>query len=430
MTKNKWKKALSLIPSGNSLISKNPNFILPNLWPTYFKRATGFNVWDMNNQKYIDMFFGVGTNILGYKNKFVDKKVIDCINKSNMSSLNCFEEVELAEKLTSIHPYMNMAKFARTGAEANSIAIRIARATTGKDNIAICGYHGWSDWYLAANLKGNSNLNNHLLRGLSVDGIPKQLKKTIYTFEYNNFLEFKKIINNTKLAAVIMEVSRTFLPNTNFLKKIREECTKNNIVLIFDECTSGFRQSYGGLHKIYKIYPDMAMFGKALGNGYAITSIIGKREVMENAKKTFISSTFWTERLGFVAGLATLKIMKKTQSWKIITNIGKKIKKEWLKCSFKTNVEIKISGLDALPAFSFTNDRNNILITFFCQEMLKKGFLVSNVVFVSIVHNDKILSRYFENCHKIFKLISENSIKDIEKKLSSVTRKSSFSRLN
>jgi glutamate-1-semialdehyde 2,1-aminomutase len=430
MKKNNWKKALKLIPSGNSLISKNPNFILPDLWPTYFSRAAGFNVWDLHNQKYTDMFFGVGTNILGYQNKLVDKKIIDCINKSNMSSLNCYEEVELAEKLTSIHPHMNMARFARTGAEANSIAIRIARAATGKDNIAVCGYHGWSDWYLAANLKSKSNLNNHLLKGLSIDGIPNQLKNTVYSFEYNNYEGLKKIISNTKLAAVIMEVSRTFVPNSNFLKKIRKECTKNNIILIFDECTSGFRQSFGGLHKLYKVYPDIAMFGKALGNGYAITSVIGRREVMENAKKTFISSTFWTERIGFVAGLATLKIMEKNQSWKIITNIGKKIKKGWVKYSLQTNVKIKLTGLDALPAFSFTNDKNNILITYFCQEMLKKGFIVSNVVFVSIVHNDKVLSKYFECCYDIFKIIGAHSIDEIRKKLSGRPRNSSFSRLN
>ena len=220
------------------------------------------------------------------------------------------------------------------------------------------------------------------------------------------------------------------LLNNFFLQEIRKLCSNKNIVLIFDECTSGFRQNFGGLHKLYNVYPDMSMFGKALGNGYAITAILGKREIMENAKNSFISSTFWTERLGYVAGLSTLELMKKTKSWKTISSIGNKIKEKWQQLSNFNNIKIEITGLPALPAFSFSSDKNNILMTFFCQEMLKKGFLASNVVFVSVVHDEKILNEYFDNCDEIFFKIGSSSINKIKSELLSDVRLSSFSRLN
>ena len=183
-----------------------------------------------------------------------------------MSTLNCPEEVELCERLLALHPWADMARLARTGGEASAMCVRIARAASGKEKIAFCGYHGWHDWYLSSNLKNKNNLKSHLMGGLEANGVPKSLKNTAFPFQYNRFDELEKIVKNHDIGTIKMEVSRNFKPENNFLKKIRDLCNKKNIVLIFDECSSGFRQTNGGLHKIYNVEPDIAWFGKAMGN--------------------------------------------------------------------------------------------------------------------------------------------------------------------
>ena len=202
----------------------------------YFSKAKGCSVWDLDGRELIDMStMGIGTNLLGYGNEEVDEAVRRTINLGNMSTLNCPEEVFLAEKLIEIHPWAEMARFARSGGEANAIAIRIARASSGKDKIAICGYHGWHDWYLATNLQNNSNLSEHILPGLDPIGVPKNLSGTTFPFQFNNFQQLLKIVDNNDLAAIKMEVERSNPPENNFLQKVRDLCDKKNIILIFDE---------------------------------------------------------------------------------------------------------------------------------------------------------------------------------------------------
>ena len=387
-----WIRAKNIIPGGNMLLSKKPDIFLPNKWPPYYNKAKGCEIWDIDGKKYFDMStMGVGTNILGYCNNEIDKSVISAIKKSNMSSLNCREELDLAEKLIELHNWADMVKFARTGGEANAIAVRIARAASKNHKIAICGYHGWHDWYLSANLKNKKNLNQHLLSGLKINGVPKSLKGSVFTFQYNDLEGLKKLVRKEKIGIIKMEVIRNFKPKKNFLKKIRELCTKENIILIFDECTTGFRETLGGLHMKYKIYPDMAIFGKALGNGYAITAVIGKEKIMRHAEETFISSTFWTERIGPSAAIKTLNIMKKEKSWDKITKTGKYIISNWKKISKKHKIPIDISGIPSLSTFTFRSKNNLKYRKLITQEMLKKGFLASNTIYVSTAHKKKLL---------------------------------------
>jgi glutamate-1-semialdehyde 2,1-aminomutase len=275
-----WRKAKKIIPGGNMLVSKRPELFLPGRWPVYYKKAKGCKVWDIDDNCYFDFsFMGVGTNILGYSNNFINDHVNSAIEKSNVSSLNCVEEVKLAEKLIKLHPWSDMIKFARTGGEANSIAVRIARAASGKDKIAFCGYHGWHDWYLSANLSNSKNLNKQLFSNLSINGVPKSLKNTAFPFEFNDFKKLVEITKKHDIGVIKMEVFRNVKPKNDFLKKIRNLATKKNIILIFDECTSGFRENFGGLHLKYGVAPDIAIFGKALGNGHAITAVLGKKEI-------------------------------------------------------------------------------------------------------------------------------------------------------
>tara|TARA_B100001063_G_scaffold233204_1_gene249167 strand:+ start:4021 stop:6063 length:2043 start_codon:yes stop_codon:yes gene_type:complete len=403
-----WTKAKKIIPGGTSLFTKNPDLHLPQKWPAYYSKAKNMTIWDLENNKYSDCFLmGVGTNSLGYANKFIDNKVKKEIDKSNMSSLNSIHEIIIAEKLIELHKWPEMARFTRSGGEANSLAIRIARAYTGKDNIAVCGYHGWHDWYLSSNLNNENSLDVHLLKNLRVEGVPKSLKGTTHTFEYNNFEKLKKIVNEKNIGIIKMEVERNEKPKNNFLKKVRKLATSKNIVLIFDECTSGFRETYGGLHLKYKVNPDIVILGKALGNGYAINAVLGKKEIMQSCQKTFISSTFWTEKIGYVAASETLNQMKKLKSWNKISSYGKSIKNFWGEISKSQSVKIKIKGIDALPIFYFDSKYHNHYKTLVSQEMLKENIIASNVIYASIFHKEENMKRYYNTLNKTFKKIND-----------------------
>jgi glutamate-1-semialdehyde 2,1-aminomutase len=403
-----WKRAKQVIPGGNMLLSKRAEMFLPEQWPAYFSKAKGCKVWDLDGNEYTDMFImGIGTNILGYGNQEVDDAVRKTIDSGNMSTFNCPEEVYLAEKLIELHPWAHMARLARSGGEANAIAIRIARAATGKDNVAICGYHGWHDWYLSANLGDDKNLAGHLLPGLAPSGVPQNLRGTVFPFNYNNYAELEALVIAHDIGVIKMEVVRNMGPEDNFLHKVRRLATDRGIVLIFDECTSGFRETFGGLHKKYGVEPDMAMFGKALGNGYGITATIGKREVMEAAQTTFISSTFWTERIGPTAALKTLEVMERVKSWDTITQTGLNIRDGWQKLADKHGIKIDHWGLPALTGFTFQSPNALAYKTLITQEMMAKGYLAGNSVYVCTEHTPEVVKGFLEALDPLFGLIKE-----------------------
>lgn len=402
-----YKKAKTLIPGGTMLLSKRPEMFLPEQWPSYFSKAKGISVWDLDGKELLDMsIMGIGTNTLGYGNDEVDAAVMETVKSGNMSTLSCPEEVHLAEKLIEINPWADMVRFARSGGEANSIAIRIARAASGRDKVAICGYHGWHDWYLSANHNGGDDLSSHLLAGLSPKGVPKNLKDTVYPFNYNNYAELLSIVENNEIGVIKMEVVRNFGPEDDFLQKVRDLATAKGIVLIFDECTSGFRETFGGIYQKYGVEPDMAMYGKTIGNGYALTAVVGTRAVMEAAQTTFISSTFWTERIGPTAALATLKVMERVKSWETITEMGNKMRTGWKKLADAHQLSITISGIPALSTYSFNSSDALAYKTLIAQEMLKKGFLASTSFYASTAHNDDNLDLYFNALETIYQQIS------------------------
>lgn len=403
-----WKRAKQIIPGGNMLLSKRAEMFLPDQWPAYFSKAKGCKVWDLDGNEYIDMcIMGIGTNILGYGHPEVDAAVQQTIAAGNMSTFNCPEEVYLVEKLIELHPWAHMARLARSGGEANAVAIRIARAATGKDNVAICGYHGWHDWYLSANLGDDRSLAGHLLPGLEPNGVPQSLRGTVFPFNYNNYSELEALVSAHDIGVIKMEVVRNMGPENDFLHKVRKLATQHGIVLIFDECTSGFRETFGGLHKKYGVEPDMAMFGKALGNGYGITATIGKREIMEAAQNTFISSTFWTERIGPTAALATLEVMEKIKSWEAVTQTGLHIRQGWQRLAEKHGLKINHWGLAALTGFTFQSENALAYKTLITQEMLARGYLAGNSVYVCIDHTPEVVAGFFESLDPIFELIKQ-----------------------
>jgi glutamate-1-semialdehyde aminotransferase len=428
-----YKRAKKVIPGGTMLLSKRPEMFLPDNWPSYFSKSKGCLVWDLDGTQYTDMsIMGIGTNTLGYGNDEVDAAVIQTVSNGNMSTLNCPEEVWLAEEMIRMNPWADMVRFARSGGEANAIAIRIARAASGKDKVAICGYHGWHDWYLSTNHNHGNDLSAHLLSGLDPSGVPISLKNTVFPFHYNNIEELENLLNIHQIGVIKMEVVRNFGPEDNFLQKVRELATKNNIVLVFDECTSGFRETYGGIYKKYGVEPDMAMFGKTIGNGYALTAVVGKRAVMEAAQKTFISSTFWTERIGPTAALKTLEVMRRIKSWEIITENGLIMQRGWQKLADSHQLNISISGIPSLSTYSFAGENSLIYKTYLTQEMLKMGFLASTNFYASVAHEEGHFASYFNALDKVYHVISEceKGQKNIDKLLEGPVCHAGFKRIN
>ena len=428
-----WRRAKSIIPGGNMLLSKRPEMFAPELWPAYFSKAKGCRIWDLDNREFTDMsLMGVGTNILGYGHDEVDEAVKVVIQNGNLSTLNCPEEVELSSELLSLHSWADMVRLARTGGEANAIAIRIARAAAGKEKVAICGYHGWHDWYLSANLADDKNLDGHLLAGLTPNGVPRELKGSVIPFSYNAIDELEKLISTNDIGVIKMEVSRNFQPKDNFLQKVRAIASKNNIILIFDECSSGFRQSFGGLHKVYDVEPDICIFGKALGNGYAITAVIGRKEIMDIAQSTFISSTFWTERIGPTAAIKTLEVMNSLKSWEIITEVGKEISKGWQNLAQKYQLDISITGIPSMASFTINSANWIKYKTYIVQEMLKENILATNTIYVSVAHRKSDIKHYFAVLDKIMNVIAlcENDDFKIDHVIDGPLCHSGFQRLN
>lgn len=428
-----WNKAKKIIPGGTQLLSKRPEMFLPEHWPCYFQKAKGCEVWDLDGNKYIDMYsMGIGSCVLGYADPDVNKSVKKVIDQGNMCTLNSPEEVELAELMLKLHPWAQKVRYARTGGEAIAMAVRIARAHTGKDGVAFCGYHGWHDWYLTANLADNKNLDGHLIPGLEPKGVPRALKGTALPFCYNNIEELEEIVaKNKNIGVIVLEPIRYKEPKNNFLQKVRKIADKINAVLIFDEISSGFRFNIGGAHLKYKVYPDIAVYAKAISNGYPMAAVIGKKNVMESSQDTFISSTYWTERIGPVAAIATIKKMLKNKVPQKLGKTGLYLMKNIRKIVKKHNIKMEITGLPALMHFSFKYGERNLAIqTFFTQEMLKRGIIASAGIYVCYVFKKEHIKKYLKGADEVFGILSQ-AIKEnkVEKLLKGPVAHSGFKRL-
>jgi glutamate-1-semialdehyde 2,1-aminomutase len=414
-----YERAKKIIPGGTQLLSKRPEMFLPGLWPSYYSKAKGCEVWDLDGNRFYDFAqMGVGSCVLGYADEDINSAVVQAINNGSMCTLNCFEEVELAEKLIDLHPWAGMARFARTGGEACAIAVRIGRASSKKEKIAFCGYSGWHDWYLSANLGDSSNLDGQLLPGLQPLGVPRGLKDTMLPFNYNKLNELEDIIakHGDHIGVIIMEPQRAVPPNPGFLEGVRKLATKIGAVLIFDEVTSGFRMNLGGIHLVFGVEPDIAVFGKSLGNGFPISTVIGRKNVMESAMDTFISSTFWTERIGFVAALATLEKMEKHQVQASLVRFGEMINKGREASAQKHGLKIKITGIPPLTHMDFQAENPMEIQTFYTQEMLARGYLLGASVYATYAYSDQIIAQFLADSDIVFaqirKLVDAGDVKN------------------
>ena len=403
-----YEKARKLIPGGTQLLSKRPEMFAPGQWPPYYVKAQGAEITDLDGNILIDMSIcGVGATVLGYADADVDGAVKAAIDAGSMATLNCPEEVDLAALLVELHPWADMARFSRSGGEAMAIAVRIARAHTTRQVIAFCGYHGWHDWYLSANLADDSTLDGHLLAGLEPQGVPRGLKGLMQPFHYNDAEGLKKIAaeHGANLAAIVMEPVRN-APAPGFLAAVRQIADETGAVLIFDEITAGFRVNTGGIHLTLGVEPDLAVFAKALGNGYPISAIIGREAVMSAAQDTFISSTAWTERIGSTAALASVRKHRTVGAPAHLIRRGEQVMAGWSDAAKGAGLEIEISGIPPLAHFAFKVPDPRKVRTLFTQLMLDRGYLAKDAFYAMYAHTDAHIDGFNAACSEAFEIIA------------------------
>jgi glutamate-1-semialdehyde 2,1-aminomutase len=428
-----WRRATRAIPGGNGLLSKRPDRYAPDLWPTYYARAEGIRVWDLDGNEYVDMAqMGIGAAILGYANPEVGEAVARAARDGVCATLNCPEEVYLAERLLELNPGMGGVRFARTGGEAMAVAIRIARAAAGRSKVAFSGYHGWSDWYLAANLGEANALGNHLLPGLSTRGVPEGLRGTAVPFLYNDVADFERVMaEHPDVGVVCIEGARYDFPAADFLAAITARARERDMVVVTDEITSGWRMTDGGVYKLNGFDPDVVVYAKAMGGGFAIAAVVGKDRVMDAAQETFISSTMWTERVGFAAALATIGVLTRDRTWERLAAVGDHIGRGWERLGARRGLSLTVTDFKPLITFKLGyGEQNNALITLFVQEMLAKGYLAASSIYVSAAHDEAAADAYLEAADQAFATLASAVDKgDAAARLKTRPRSDAFSRL-
>lgn len=387
---------------------------MPENWPAYYSRAKGARVWDLDDNMYYDMSYnGIATCLLGAADPDVEEAVIAAVRAGSMSTLNPPEEVELAELLCELHPWAQMVRYARCGGESMAIAVRIARAHTGRDRVAFCGYHGWHDWYLAANLAEDHALDGHLLPGLAPSGVPRGLMGTALPFRYNHLEDLEAIVakRGDELAAVVMEPIRNLEPVPGFLEGVRQICNRIGAVLVIDEVSVGWRLITGGAHLVYGLEPDIAVFAKAISNGYPMAAIIGRRDVMQSAQSTFISSTYWTERIGPAAALATIAKHRRCNVPQHLQRIGMMVRDGWRIAAERTGLPTHIGGLVLMSSFAIQHPLAQAASTLFTQIMLHKGYLATKAFNTTLAHDDQIIEEYLQATEGAFEIMARTLVK-------------------
>ena len=369
-----WKETLQYIPDGVQTLSKMPSKHINGIYPKYIDRAKGAYVWS-GDKKYVDYPLALGPIVLGHANDEVNSAIIDQLQRGVVYSLPNQKETELAKKICDIIPSAEMVRFVKTGSEATSAAVRIARAYTGRNKILCCGYHGWHDWYAVVNNK--------------TDGIPKNISNLIAKFEYNNLEDLEKKLGSKKscrVAAVIMEPYVLVEPNQGYLQSVKQLCEEYGALLIFDEVVTAFRTKKWSAQAYYKVIPDLTTIGKAMANGLPMGCVCGKREVMKVLQgDCFISSTFGGELASISAALATINYIEKYNVIDHIWQMGERLINGFrnITDSMGLSDKVKLIGLPPRTYFVFPTVEHKAL---FWQECLERGVLFGYAQFISYAH--------------------------------------------
>ncbi len=402
------EKASRIIPGMTQLLSKRPDMFSRGVWPGYYRQARGVSIEDLDGNCYLDFSLGgIGATVLGYADPEVNAAVCAAISAGSACTLNAPEEVELAELLLELHPWAEQARFTRSGGEAMAVAVRLARATRKRSKVVFCGYHGWMDWYLAANLNAENALAEHLLPGLSPLGVPRELAGTALPFRFNDLDDFRRAISNAgaDLAAIVLEPTRNFLPSQAFQDEVQATAKRLSVPLIMDEISAGFRICTGGAHLALGWRPDVAVFAKAIGNGFPMAAIIGKSWVLDAAQESFISSTNWTERTGPVAALATIRKFHRLSVAEHLQALGQRVKDGWLGLADELGLAIKVSGMTPMLHLQFATE-HNLKRAYYTQEMARRGFLACASFYAMYAHTFAQVEDYLSATKEVWQDIA------------------------
>ena len=403
----RWKEAREVISGGTGLLSKRAEMFDEAQWPAYFSKASGCEVWDMTGKRYIDFAGGIGAVLLGYADPDVNAAVHRRVTQGSYSSLVNPQEVELAKQLLALHPWAGKVRYARGGGEAMTMAVRIARAATGRSGVAFCGYHGWHDWYLAANLGERDALDGHLLPGLPPSGVPRELKGTSVPFRYNDVKSLEDALEalGNNLAAVVMEPMRSQLPQDDFVALVAARCREQGAVFVVDEVSSGLRYGFPGALSGMNVEPDLVVYAKAMSNGFPFGTVIGREEIMDAAGSSFISSSYWTDGVGTAAALAVIQKMKRLPVQRMVWEKGVMFKENLMALAAKyLTCQLTVGGMPVTPTLAFQREGYSLAMKkILIQKMLSRGFLVSTSMYLMYAHEQRHIDLFLSTLDSVLK---------------------------
>jgi glutamate-1-semialdehyde aminotransferase len=430
-----YRRAGELIPGWTQLISRRADQFANGVSPIYAQRAKGARFLDVDENEYIDWVNAVGAIILGHADDVVDGAVKEQIDRGSIYTLNSPLEIELAEALIDTIPSAEMVRYTKGGGEACAVAARIARGATGRDIILFCGYHGWHDWYQAANFGVDPESGEYPFAGIEPIGVPRSLAGTVIPFAYGDAASLSALLDEHKgqVAAVMMEPARSELPPAGYLEEVRRLTTAHDVVLIFDEVSCGWRPALGGMQEVTGVIPDVTVVAKAMSNGYPMGAVVGKRAVMEAASVMFISSSYWSDNIGLIAALTTLAELKRRNAVAYLNEVGEKLRAAVNSAIQDAGLQGACAGIAANPYFSLTlpsgADRRKVN-TLFIQEMARHGIHTLVSFKATLAHGDDEIAATraaaTAACHVIRRALDEG---DLDKYLVADVKKEPFRRL-
>ena len=405
-----YKRAGELIPGWTQLISRRADQFARGVSPIYALRAKGSRFIDVDENEYIDWVNAVGAIILGHADEVVDRAVKAQIDCGSLYTLNSPLEIELAEELCDTIPSAEMVRYTKGGGEACAVAARIARGTTGRDKILICGYHGWHDWYQAANYGVDPESGEYPFAGIEPIGVPKALAGTVLPFRYGDLTMLEALLNqhDGEVAAIMMEPARSELPPAGYLEGVKALAHKHHVILIFDEVSCGWRPAIGGMQSVVGVTPDMTVVAKAMSNGYPMGAVVGSRAIMEPAGRMFISSSYWSDNVGLTASLTTIRELKRRDSERRFNEIGEKLRTAINGALAEAGLAGKCAGLAYNPYVALdlppgVDPRK--VSTLFIQEMARQGVHTYMSFKATLAHTDEDIVQTAAAATEAFKMI-------------------------
>ena len=392
-------RARRSIPGASQTLSKGANMFVEGAYPVFLQRGEGCRVWDVDGGEYIDYILGLASITLGYAYPAVKKAVARQLGEGSIFSLPHPLEVEVAERLIEVIPCAEQVRFLKTGSEANSAAVRVARAATGRDVIVYCGYSGWHDWYAITTPRAK--------------GIPKDFARFVVPFNYNDLPSLERALDEHygKVAAVIMEAVLLDAPGPGFLEGVRKAAHDHGALLIFDEIVSGFRWAVGGAQEYFGVAPDLATFGKGMANGLPLSAVVGRAELMREFEDVFVSSTFGGDTLALAAAAATIDEYRQQPVIAHLWAAGRRFQGGFKRAATRTGLPVDCVGFPVHPKIVFRHAReetNRLLMSLFLQETGRRGVIFHFAGFnISFSHSDADVDQSLEACEAALRIVGE-----------------------